>query len=85
MANYDPKNIKYALIVIDPLQEGEMKDILHFCGYWEKPGQHDAESLLKELKEDEEFGLTDIADRLIILPCPDHILQQYLDNIIDNK
>ena len=84
MVNYDPKNIKYALIAIDPLQEGEMKDILHFCGYQKNPGQYDAESLLKELKEDEEFGLTDIADRLIILPYPDHILQQYLDDIIDN-
>jgi hypothetical protein len=84
MTDQDPKNIKYALIAVDPLQEGEMKDILHFCGFWEKPGQLEAEHLLNELKKDKEFGLTDIADRLIILPCPDDILQQYLNDIIDN-
>ena len=29
----DVKDIKYGLMVIDPEQEGEMKDILHFVGY----------------------------------------------------
>jgi hypothetical protein len=33
----DPKDIKYGLMVVDPNQEGEMLDILHFVGYWEKP------------------------------------------------
>jgi hypothetical protein len=39
------KNIKYGLMVIDPTQEGEMMDILHFVGYWRKPTLRDAESL----------------------------------------
>lgn len=81
----DPKDIKYGLIVIDPNEEGEMKTILHFCGYWSKPGKADAESLLNELKTDEEFGLTEIADRLEIIPCPDYILKDYIQNIIENE
>jgi len=37
------KDIKYGLIVIDPLQEGDMMDILHFVGYWNKPTKSDAD------------------------------------------
>lgn len=74
----NPKEIKYGLIAIDPLQKGEMIDILHFCGYWDRPTEIDAESLRKELSEDEEFGLTDIADRLEIFDAPDYIVQEYI-------
>lgn len=67
----------YGLIVIDPTQEGDDFNILHFCGYWEKPNEKDAEFLMEELKTDPEFGLTDIADRLEILPAPDYIVEEY--------
>jgi hypothetical protein len=81
MNNYNIKDIKYGLIAVDPTQEGDMKDILHFCGYWDKPSKEDAESLLEELKTDEGFGLTDIADRLVIIPAPEDIIEHYLSNI----
>jgi hypothetical protein len=80
---YKIKDIKYGLIAIDPIQEGEMKDILHFCGYWEKPSDADAISLKHELMTDESFGLTKIADRLVILPAPDEIIKHYLDQVED--
>lgn len=82
--NLDPKEIKYGLIVVDPEQEGNMLDILHFCGYWEQPGKIDADSLRSELMEDESFGLRDVAHRLDILPAPDYILNEYL-KIIKNE
>jgi len=75
------QDIKYGLIVIDPTQEGEMMDILHFVGYWEKPTLRDAESLREELMTDEEFGLTHIAHRLDILPAPDYIVQELLKGL----
>jgi hypothetical protein len=84
MNNLNPKEIKYGLIVIDPTQEGDMMDILHFVGYWNKPTKKDAESLREELMVDEEFGLTEIAHRLDILPCPDYLLKEFLDDIIKN-
>ena len=77
----NPKDIKYGLIVIDPIQEGEMMDILHFVGYWNKPTKNDANSLREELMEDEEFGLTEIAHRLVILPAPDYIVKEYVEII----
>jgi len=43
----NPKDIKYGLMVIDPVQEGEMMDILHFVGYWNEPTKTKLE--LKEL------------------------------------
>ncbi len=77
----NPKDIKYGLMVIDPTQEDEMMDILHFVGYWEKPTKSDADSLRQELMVDEEFGLTEIAHRLDILPAPDYIVQEYVNMI----
>ena len=82
---YRPKDIKYGLIAIDPNEEGEAKTILHFCGYWNEPGESDAESLLDELKKDEEFGLTEIADRLIIIRAPEEIVQEYVNEIIEDE
>jgi len=77
----DPKDIKFGLIAIDPEQEGDMKDVLHFCGYWHQPTLVEAEDLKRELAEDPEFGLTDIAHRLEIIPAPDHIIQEFIKEI----
>ena len=74
----DVKDIKYGLMVIDPEQEGEMKDILHFVGYWEEPNKNDAAQLREELMTDEEFGLTEIASRLAILPAPEYIIKEFI-------
>ena len=80
----DPRDIKYGLIVIDPTQEGENLDILHFCGYWNQPTKKDVDFLREELMTDKSFGLTEIAHIVDILPCPDYILQQYLKRIIED-
>ena len=77
----NPKDIKYGLIVIDPTQESEMMDIIHFVGYWEEPTKEDALSLREELMIDEEFGLTEIAHRLDILPAPDYIVEEFMKDI----
>jgi hypothetical protein len=76
----DIKDIKYGLIVIDPTQEGEMKNILHFVGYWTEPTKNDADLLREELMTDEEFGLTEIAHRLNILPCPDSLISLFIND-----
>jgi len=77
------KDIKYGLIVVDPTQESEMMDILHFVGYWSEPTENDAKLLRKELMTDEEFGLTEIAHRLDILPAPDYIVKEYIKDLDD--
>ena len=77
------QDIKYGLIVVDPEQEGDMLTILHFVGYWDQPTQRDVDSLREELMTDEEFGLTEIAYRLDILPAPDYIIQEYIKDIED--
>ena len=74
----NPKDIKYGLMVIDPTQESEMLDILHFVGYWNKPTKQDAASLREELLTDKDFGLTEIAHRLDILPAPDYIVEEFI-------
>ena len=77
------KDIKYGLIVVDPTQESEMMDILHFVGYWTEPTKNDAKLLREELMTDEEFGLTEIIYRLDILPAPDYIVKEYVKDLKD--
>lgn len=71
--------IKYGLIVVDPdtADDDGMMDIIHFVGFWDEPTSIDIESLRKELGEDEEFGLCEIIDRLVILPAPSEIVDLY--------
>lgn len=74
------KPFKYGLIVVDSSQEpdgDDMLNILHFVGYWEEPKKSDADSLREELMKDEEFGLTEIAHKVDILPAPDYIVEEY--------
>lgn len=75
------KDIKYGLMVIDPTQESEMMDIIHFVGYWKEPTKLDAIALREELMTDEEFGLTEIAHRLDILPAPDYIVEGFINSL----
>lgn len=79
--NYNPKDIKFGLIAVDPTQEGDDLDVLHFCGYWNQPTLVDVESLREELKTSPEFGLSDIADRLEIIPAPDWLIQEYIEGM----
>ncbi len=82
---YDPRDIKYGLMVVDPNQDGDMLSILHIEGYWEEPTQTDVDNLRKELAEDKRLGLTLLIDQLEILPAPDYIVEQFVQEIIDNE
>ena len=82
---HNPRDIKYGLIVVDPSQEGDMLDVLHFCGYWNEPTQVDVDNLRKELTEDKSFGLTQLIDQLEILPAPQYIIDQFVKEIIENE
>ncbi len=85
MSELKPDEIKYGLIVIDPEQDGDEKEILHFCGYWNEPTQQDADYLREELMQDEEFGITEIAHRVVIIPVPDYILKEIIETIKENE
>jgi hypothetical protein len=71
------EKIKYGLIVVDPEQEGDKLDILHFVGYWNKPTEKDIEALKNELATDKQFGLTEIIYKLNIVFAPDSIVEYY--------
>ena len=78
----EPKGVfTHGLIVIDPEEERESEGdgytVLHFYGTWHEPTENDVDSLRYELMTDEEFELTDIADRVDIIPCPEEVLVQY--------
>ena len=87
---FTPSEIKYGIVVLDAanekLQSGEffMDDIVHFVGYLKQPTETDIENLREELRTDEEFGLTDIIDRLVIFEAPQEIVDSYLE-IIKNQ
>ena len=69
----------HGVIVIDPLtQDGETIEIVHFVGYWQEPDKEDLEDLKKELAEDDQFGLVDIADRLEFIPVDGDDLRTFV-------
>lgn len=73
-------------MVFNPKQEGEMLDILHFVGYWDKPTEKDIEALREELRNDPEFKLQEIWDVVEILPAPPEIVKLYQNDFIkDNE
>jgi hypothetical protein len=83
--NNELKTITHGLIAIDPENEKDgMVNIEHFVGYWAEPTPECAEHLREELKTDKTFGLTEIADRLVILPAPEDIIEYY-KNIEDEE
>lgn len=56
--------INYGIIAVKYL-EGNFMEVLHFCGYKEKPQKSDFDSLLDELKTDKTFELTETEFELI--------------------
>lgn len=79
--------INYGLIAVlpDPSAKEEELEILHFCGYESEPSQKEIENLHEELKTDAEFGLVDVADKLVIIPAPADIVEIYRNMIHKNK
>ena len=77
----DPREIRFGLIAVAENHKGDivMEDVLHFCGYWETPSDHDISALTEELATTEEFNLTD--ENIKVIEAPDHILSAYLDII----
>jgi hypothetical protein len=67
----------YGLIAVDPKQEGDHFDILHFCGYEEEPGKEEAKALREEFRTDPSFGLQEIWDKVDIMLASEEIVQEY--------
>ena len=82
---YNVRDIKYGLVAIDPLQEGDLKTVLHFCGYIDQPGENELLSLMNELRTNQTFGLTEIAHRLDFLAAPDDLVEEYVRQLIEHE
>ena len=76
-------NITHGIAAVKKRRDSQAIDVLHFCGYFEKPSAADYDSLLKELTENPEFGLTNEKFELIEAPQDliDQIKKDYESNI----
>ena len=76
--------ISHGIAAVKKIGDSQAIDVLHFCGYFEKPSAADYDSLLKELTENPEFGLTDEKFELIEAPQDliDQIKKDYESNIL---
>jgi hypothetical protein len=48
----------YALVALVPTNDPEKGGVIHTCWYENPPQQNDVESLIEELRTDQEFGMT---------------------------
>ena len=72
------EDVKFALVAIDPDQEGDLKTVLHFCVYFEQPTFEDMMALKQELLSNPDFGLIEIGQRLEIIQAPDSMVEEFL-------
>ena len=73
----------HGIIVFDPAsQDEENIEMVHWVGFWQQPDQEDFDDLKRELSEDNQFGLVNIANRLKYIVCSGEelieLLKKYL-------
>jgi hypothetical protein len=76
-------NITHGIAAVKKRRDSQEIEVLHFCGYFEKPSAEDYEHLLAELTENPEFGLIDEKFELIEAPQDliDQVKKDYESNI----
>lgn len=67
-------DITYGIAAVKRIGDSQAIDVLHFCGYFEKPSATDYDSLLKELTENPEFGL--IGQKFELIEAPQDLIDQ---------
>jgi hypothetical protein len=76
----------HGIMAIDPVaDEEDMVSIVHFIGLWQEPTTEQFDEYVKEIKTDPEFGLVEIADRLVILPAPQEIVDFHNTLVQDHE
>jgi hypothetical protein len=80
--------INYGLVAIlrsDAVtDDNDSVDIHHFVGFEESPTFHDYILLYAELSVDDDLGLVDIADKLVLLPASSDALA-YFSKMAENS
>jgi len=71
-------DIKYGILAVDSRQDAEgMNPILHFCGYEDPPNEDDFDDLRHELSTDQEFGLTEMMDYVVLVEASSEVVAMY--------
>ncbi len=69
--------VRYGIVAAQKGEEPGTIDVLHFCGYEEKPTMEDFMLLRQELATDPEFELTDIIDELTLQEASPEMVEYY--------
>jgi hypothetical protein len=76
----DIADCTHGIIAFDSTTEtNEGIEVVHWCGYWEDPNGECFADLKRELAEDDQFGLVDIADRLEYITVDGDTLRDMLE------
>lgn len=71
-------NINYGIMVLDTRLDADgTNPILHFCGFEEFPTDDDFDDLRHELSIDEEFGLTEMMDFVVLIEASADVVAMY--------
>jgi len=72
------KKFTHGIIAVDPLNEiDEEVAVVHFIGLWNEPTEEEFLVYKNEMLTNPEYGLVDIADRIVVLPAPPEIVEKY--------
>lgn len=80
-------DITHGIAAVRRIGETQAIEVLHFCGFFEKPSAADYDALLKELNEDPDFELIDQKFELIEAPqdLVDQIKKDYNEGNISRS
>lgn len=71
-------DIKYGILAVDSRQDEDgMNPIFHFCGYESPPNEDDFDDLRHELSTNEEFGLTEMMDFVVLVEATSEVVALY--------
>ncbi len=81
------ENFTHGIIAVDPIDvdENDMVRVVHFIGLWEEPTKEAFQQYENEIKTDPEFGLIEIADRIVVLPASPEIVEMYNEIVNSNE
>jgi hypothetical protein len=73
------KKFTHGIMAVDPLNidENDEVAVVHFIGLWKEPTEAEFLKYKNEILTTPEYGLVDIADRIVVLPAPEDIVEKY--------
>lgn len=73
------KKFTHGIIFVDPTNIDDNDDvaIVHFIGLWGEPTEEQVTGYIEEVRNDPQFGVGELMNRLVVIEAPPEIVEIY--------